>query len=31
MASAALTFATLFWFRETYRGSFGAVPSIADG
>jgi MHS family proline/betaine transporter-like MFS transporter len=24
MASAAVTFATLFWFRETYRGSFGA-------
>jgi hypothetical protein len=23
MASAAVTFATLFWFRETYRGSFG--------
>jgi MFS transporter, MHS family, proline/betaine transporter len=31
MASAAVTFATLFWFRETYRGSFGAVPSVASG
>ena len=25
MASAAVTFATLFWFRETYRRLFGAV------
>jgi MHS family proline/betaine transporter-like MFS transporter len=31
MASAAVTFATLFWFRETYRGAFGAVPSVASG
>jgi MFS transporter, MHS family, proline/betaine transporter len=29
MASAAVTFVTLFWFRETYRASFGAVPSTA--
>jgi hypothetical protein len=26
-----VTFATLFWFRETYRGAFGAVPSVAAG
>jgi MHS family proline/betaine transporter-like MFS transporter len=31
MASAAVTFATLFWFRETYRHSFGAVPSRVAG
>jgi MHS family proline/betaine transporter-like MFS transporter len=31
MASAAVTFATLFWFRETYRRSFGAVPSRVAG
>jgi MFS transporter, MHS family, proline/betaine transporter len=31
MASAAITFATLFWFHETYRGAFGAVPSVAAG
>jgi MHS family proline/betaine transporter-like MFS transporter len=29
MASAAVTFVTLFWFRETYRASFGVVPSTA--
>ena len=31
MASAAVAFATLFWFGETYRGAFGAVPSVAAG
>ena len=31
MASAAVTFATLSWFRETYRHSFGAVPSRVAG
>jgi hypothetical protein len=29
MASAAVTFVTLFWFRETYRASFSVVPSTA--
>jgi MHS family proline/betaine transporter-like MFS transporter len=29
MASAAVTFVTIFWFRETYRTSFGIVPSTA--
>ena len=29
MASAAVTFVTVFWFRETYRSSFAAVPSTA--
>ena len=26
---AAVTFVTVFWFRETYRSSFAAVPSTA--
>jgi MFS transporter, MHS family, proline/betaine transporter len=30
MASAAVTFVTIFWFRETYRVSFGvAAPRAA--
>jgi MFS transporter, MHS family, proline/betaine transporter len=29
MASAAVTLMTVFWFRETYRNSFAAVPSTA--
>jgi MFS transporter, MHS family, proline/betaine transporter len=29
MAAAAVTFVTLFWFRETYRVSFSVVPSTA--
>jgi MHS family proline/betaine transporter-like MFS transporter len=29
MASAVVTFVTLFWFPETYRASFGVVPSTA--
>jgi MHS family proline/betaine transporter-like MFS transporter len=29
MASAAVTFVTIFWFRETYRTSFAVVPSTA--
>jgi MFS transporter, MHS family, proline/betaine transporter len=29
MAAAAVTFVTLFWFRETYHASFGVVPSTA--
>jgi MFS transporter, MHS family, proline/betaine transporter len=29
MASAAVTFVTLFWFRETYHASFSVVPSTA--
>src|SRR6516162_7770289 len=29
MASAAVTFVTLFWFRETYRTTFVAAPPIA--
>jgi MHS family proline/betaine transporter-like MFS transporter len=29
MGSAAVTFVTIFWFRETYRAPFAAVPSAA--
>ena len=29
MAAAAVTFVTLFWFRETYRTTFVAAPRIA--
>jgi MHS family proline/betaine transporter-like MFS transporter len=29
MAAAAVTFATMFWFRETYRTSLAVVPSVA--
>jgi MFS transporter, MHS family, proline/betaine transporter len=29
MGSAAVTFVTVFWFRETYRAPFAAVPSAA--
>jgi len=29
MASAAVTFVTIFWFRETYRTSFGVAPTTA--
>jgi hypothetical protein len=29
MAAAAVTFVTIFWFRETYRASFRVVPSTA--
>jgi len=29
MAAAAVTFVTLFWFRETYRRTFIAAPRIA--
>src|SRR5262249_9522607 len=29
MASAAVTFVTIFWFRETYRTSFGVAPTAA--
>jgi MFS transporter, MHS family, proline/betaine transporter len=29
VASAAVTFVTIFWFRETYRTSFAVVRSTA--
>jgi len=31
MASAAVTFVTLFWFRETYRATFGVPFATAGG
>jgi hypothetical protein len=31
MASAAMTFVTLFWFRETYRTAFGVPFATAGG